>query len=132
MEDGTCDGCFYAVPTVADDEEFHKTCRRFPPTVVSDGDGEMVMSFPDARRRCGEFTQEESEIAVALKSTLENKDEPKGAWVVYTQILRPEVGNPFPLFLTLDALEANQYAVSLNNPNARVKFWIFGEEFGTR
>lgn len=57
MKDGTCEGCFYALPTVTDDQDITMKCRRYPPVIVVLND-EPVQMRPDATDRCGEYKAE--------------------------------------------------------------------------
>ncbi len=57
MEDGSCEGCFYAVPTVLDDDDVGMKCHRYPPTIVV-YEGEMTQVTVDAINRCGEYKKE--------------------------------------------------------------------------
>lgn len=55
MIDGNCNRCFYAVPTISDNNQPMVKCKRFPPVQLVLSDGEVVQSFPDAHERCGEY-----------------------------------------------------------------------------
>lgn len=57
MIDGTCDGCWYAVPTISDDQQPMVKCHRFPPAIFVH-EGEVAQAFPDASDRCGEYKTE--------------------------------------------------------------------------
>lgn len=73
MNDGSCDGCYFALPTVTDDKDVLVKCRRFPPAVFVK-DGELWQAFPDAEFRCGEYVREET-----LRETLKNKRSKDGS-----------------------------------------------------
>lgn len=55
----TCDGCMYAIPIIGialtGDAEPLMKCRRYPPQIYLDGDGDTCQGFPDADYRCGEY-----------------------------------------------------------------------------
>lgn len=51
---GDCSDCVYMAPVVVDDEVWGK-CRRFPPTIYIDDEGDRCQGFPDADTRCGEY-----------------------------------------------------------------------------
>lgn len=53
-------------------------------------------------------------------------DAKDGAWIVFGY----DTG-PYPLYLSKDEISAHRYAQEVGYP-VHVKFWIFGEEFGTR
>lgn len=47
MIDTNCEGCFYALPAIGDDEiEVIMSCRRYPPMLMV-LDGVLVQMFPD-------------------------------------------------------------------------------------
>lgn len=57
MDDVSCSGCYFSVPTVTDDEQLTTKCRRYPPALVM-VNGDLMQAFPDASHICGEYRPE--------------------------------------------------------------------------
>lgn len=59
MQDGDCDSCVFAIPKIHESGELLLKCRRFPPQIYVDGDGDVCQIFPEATARCGEYKEED-------------------------------------------------------------------------
>ena len=53
--EGDCTGCIFAQPVITEDDDLIGKCRRYPPQIYVDAEGDTCQSFPDTHYKCGEY-----------------------------------------------------------------------------